>query len=161
MRNSRDEGPGVGNEAVPEDQRSDLLPFRLREPDNVWNHRSRLFGSRSMANVMNASYSVNSNTLAFTVPRHPVGPTFQPFRGVNASAGIGCCFRFRTVLGRMEFRNLDWEAIEGGFLLGDRERDLYAIFRSTCERSRGSGRFALMYAAISCLIASSFTSWRR
>jgi len=50
MRNSRDEG--VGKEAVPEDQRSDLLPFSLREPDNVWKHRSTLFGSRSMSNVI-------------------------------------------------------------------------------------------------------------
>jgi len=38
------------------------------------------------------------------------------------AVGLGYFFHCRTVLGRMEFGDLDWEAIEGGFLLGDRER---------------------------------------
>jgi len=88
MRGSRD--GGVGNEAVLVDQRRDLLLFSLP----LRKHRSRLFGSHSMLNVIDTSYS---NPPAFTIPRHPVGPTFQLFRDVNASGEIGvlililCC----------------------------------------------------------------------
>jgi len=74
-RNSRDEA--VGNEAVPEDQRKDLLPFSLRESDN---------------------------TPAFIIPRHPVSPTCRPFRGVNASGGIGMLFSISYCHGTYEIR---------------------------------------------------------